>query len=126
MESYHIWVYHGESSEFRIQDDINEDDDDEYDNKDGMIENEEIEGDGVNIMIEDAFQGSHIDAYPRETSDDHSPNDMIEGEVEDYDRLLRETQRELYSGCKKFSKRKKRERERRNLWFTSSLRSSCL
>ena len=29
--------------------------DDEYDNEEGMIENEEVKDDGVNIMIEDAF-----------------------------------------------------------------------
>ena len=86
MESYHRWIYYAESSEFMIQGDINKDSDGEYDNEEDMIENEEVEDDGVNIMVEVAFQGSHNDAYPRETSDDDSLNNMTEGEVEDYDR----------------------------------------
>ena len=49
-------------------------------------------------MMEDVFRGSFIDADSRQTSDDHSPNNITKGEVKDYDRLLREAQHELYSG----------------------------
>lgn len=42
-------------------------------------------------MIEYAFLRSFFDAYLRETSNKHIPNNMAKGEVEHFDRLLRKT-----------------------------------
>ncbi|XP_012828525.1 PREDICTED: uncharacterized protein LOC105949753 [Erythranthe guttata] len=90
---YDEWVHHGEDPYEHVEDDIVNDD------VDKTFEEEEL--------LEDLNFGMHnfIDREnPLDNPDDlngDQPNIMLDDEVENFQKLLKDTQRKLYPGCSK-------------------------
>ncbi|KAM3358775.1 26S proteasome regulatory subunit 8-like [Capsicum galapagoense] len=58
--------------------------------------------DGIRTMLEEVVEGSFAN-YSKETGNNVCGN-MSEKEATTFDKLLKEAERELYQGCKKFWK----------------------
>ncbi|PHT83946.1 hypothetical protein T459_12389 [Capsicum annuum] len=93
MKSYVHWRHHGEQSQIR-------------DNNEAIYSKDENEAhdkdDGIHTMLEEVAEGSFAN-YLEYTGKNVCSN-MSEKESTTFDKLLKEDERELYPGCKKFSK----------------------
>ncbi|KAM3221444.1 26S proteasome regulatory subunit 8-like [Capsicum annuum] len=93
MKSYVHWRHHGEQSQKR-------------DNNKAIYSKDENKvhdkDDGIRSMLEEVAEGSFAN-YSEETGNNVCSN-MSEKEATTFDKLLKEVERELYPGCKKFLK----------------------
>ncbi|KAL3370740.1 hypothetical protein AABB24_007665, partial [Solanum stoloniferum] len=90
MGSYMQWIYHGEQSQMRYD---NEDENEEHDNDDE-----------IQTMLEEVSGRSFANFSDETKTDNNVCGNMSEMEAKFFDKLLEEAERELYPGCKKFSK----------------------
>lgn len=98
--TYTRWIFHGENlSSHGTYPTDNSTNNDAWGN-DGMINNEEQEENEILDMLDD-FQGGTFTCI-RDT-DITGSHQALEKDVQKFTRLLREAQRDLYPGCKKFS-----------------------
>uniref|UniRef100_M1BNA0 TNP2, partial n=1 Tax=Solanum tuberosum TaxID=4113 RepID=M1BNA0_SOLTU len=94
MGSYVQWIYHGEQSLMRDDNEViySEDENEEHDNDDE-----------IHTMLEEASGRSFVD-FSEETTGNNVSDNMSDKEAKKFDKLLKEAKCELYPGCKKFSK----------------------
>jgi len=95
MGSYMQWIYHGEQSQMRYDNEViyNEDENEEHDNDDE-----------IQTMLEEVSGRSFANFSDETKTDNNVCGNMSEKEAKNFDKLLEEAERELYPGCKKFSK----------------------
>ena len=99
MKSYTQWIYHGEQSDFNINGEHVQYHHDEAE----IVHDDEENDEGLRDMLEDIIRGDTMDIDHGERSYDHVTDTNVQGEVDKFDKLLGEAQRELYPGCSKFS-----------------------
>ncbi|XP_060194586.1 uncharacterized protein LOC132623787 isoform X2 [Lycium barbarum] len=95
MKDYVQWIYHGEQPQKRDNGEViyEEDENEEHDNDDA-----------IQTMLEEASGRSFANFSEEKTTGDNVFGNMSEKEAKKFDTLLEEAERELYPGCKKFSK----------------------
>lgn len=94
MESYVQWIFHGEQSQMRYNNEAinNEDENEEFDNDDG-----------IQTMLEEVSRRS-FGNFQRKQQLIIMCGNMSEKEAKKFNKLLEEVEHELYPGCKKFAK----------------------
>ncbi|WMV20265.1 hypothetical protein MTR67_013650 [Solanum verrucosum] len=98
MKDYVQWIYHGEQSQMRDNDEAidNEDENEEWINEENVSHNE------IHDMLEEI--GGKSQANQETTSSNNGCDNLSESEAKKFEKLLKEAECELYPGCKKFSK----------------------
>ncbi|KAH7862248.1 hypothetical protein Vadar_002030 [Vaccinium darrowii] len=100
LEDYSPWIHHGEPSQLHVQN-LG----DESCQVDGRDDQDENPFNDVAEMLSDLHRGTFSNASAVEGANSNQPlPTVLEGEVEKFDRLLRDAKSELYPGCEKYSK----------------------